>query len=276
MRPAVLIAALAVLGSFSSSAQTFGDMEDESRLYAETKQVNQFFRRFNGEEDEKGDRYFPRDRQYRDEALRKKYIARLFDASNTNITDELKIAFAKDVLDKSNPKFLDFHGDDWLAQVRATFIFNGINTPVILFLKLEQDHLGYKWVISSVFVERFLDYFERDTTKVGRFLHPLSHELEFMNLKRAFEGDSISQFTVRKFTPDHLSLFLYEIQKGNMKFRQVNEVKFHFMQIDGWYFELSQFNRAGYNRGWLISGLTRLNSESEKEVLKRYLLYETQ
>jgi uncharacterized ion transporter superfamily protein YfcC len=43
------------------------DKDEEARLYAETKQVNQFFRRFNGEEDEKGERYYPKDRQYRSE-----------------------------------------------------------------------------------------------------------------------------------------------------------------------------------------------------------------
>ena len=31
-----------------------GSTRDESELYASTKQVNQFFRRFNGEEDQKG------------------------------------------------------------------------------------------------------------------------------------------------------------------------------------------------------------------------------
>jgi len=35
-------------------AQLVSDLGDESKLYAESKQVNQFFRRFNGEEDEKG------------------------------------------------------------------------------------------------------------------------------------------------------------------------------------------------------------------------------
>ncbi len=44
-------------------SQTVGNyVEDESALYSSTKQVNQFFRRFNGEEDTKGDRYYPEDK----------------------------------------------------------------------------------------------------------------------------------------------------------------------------------------------------------------------
>lgn len=121
----------------------------------------------------------------------------------------------------------------------------------------------------------FEPYFKRDTTKVGKFLHPLSHELDFMNLRKAFNNkDSVSQFTVKRFVPDHLSVFLYEIKKGNLKFSTVEEVKFHFFQINGWYFELSEFNRPGYNTGWLISNLVKVNNEAEQNLLRKYLYYE--
>jgi hypothetical protein len=251
------------------------DKEDESKLYAETKQVNQFFRRFNGEEDEKGERYYPRDKQYRSEKLRRKYIGILFDANNGGISSDLKVQFGKDVLDKANPVILDFHGGNWFSEVHTTFTMNGKSEPVTLFMELEKDHDGSKWVISRVSASMFDPYFKRDTTKVGKFLHPLSHELDFMNLRKAFNyTDSISQFTVKRFVPDHLTVFLYEIKKGNLKFKTVEDVKFHFFQVNGWYFELSEFNRPGYNSGWLISNLVKVNNESEKNLLRKYLYYE--
>src|ERR1044072_223285 len=98
-------------------AQLVEEKDDESKLYAETKQVNQFFRRFNGEEDEKGERYYPKDKQYRSEKLRKKYIGMLFDAGNAGINGDLKVQFAKDVLEKTKPVILDFHGGSWFAEV---------------------------------------------------------------------------------------------------------------------------------------------------------------
>jgi hypothetical protein len=270
----LIVCALLFTTSLAGRAQLL-DKEDESKLYAETKQVNQFFRRFNGEEDEKGERYYARDRQYRSVRLRKKYISILFDAGNYNISNELKEAFVKDVLDKTEPDILDFHGGSWFSEVHTTFALNGKSEPVTLFMELEKDHLGYKWVISKVHADMFVPYFRRDTTKVGKFLHPLSHELDFMNLRKAFNyTDSLSQFTVKRFVPDHLSVFLYEIKKGNLKFRTVEEVKFHFFQIPGWYFELSEFNRPGYNTGWLISNLVRINNESEKKLLRAFLYYE--
>jgi len=260
--------------SLSAGAQLL-DKDDESKLYAETKQVNQFFRRFNGEEDEKGERYYPKDKQYRSEKLRKKYIGILFDASNAGISPELKTQFVKDVLDKNEHSILDFHGGKWFSEVSTVFAMNGKPEPVTLFMELEEDHLGAKWVISKVHADMFEPYFKRDTVRVGKFLHPLSHELDFMNLRKAFAyTDSVSQFAVKRFVPDHLSLFLYEIRKGNLKFKTVEQVKFHFFQIDGWYFELSEFNRPGYNTGWLISNLVKLNSASDKNLLTKYLYYE--
>jgi len=269
-----LFSLLFIFLSLSAGAQLL-DKEDESKLYAETKQVNQFFRRFNGEEDEKGERYYPKDKQYRSEKLRKKYIAILFDASNAGISPDLKAQFVKDVLDKSESSILDFHGGNWFAELNTVFTMNGKPEPVTLFMELERDHQGTKWVISKVHADMFEPYFKRDTTKVGKFLHPLSHELDFMNLRKAFAyTDSVSQFAVKRFVPDHLSLFLYEVKKGNLKFKTVEQEKFHFFQIDGWYFELSEFNRPGYNTGWLISNLVKLNSASDKNLLTKYLYYE--
>lgn len=259
--------------SFSGTqAQLKGDMDDESKLYAQTKQVNQFFRRFNGEEDEKGDRYYPRDKEYRSTKLRKKYLGILFDKDGRGVSADLKVDFAKEVLDKNI--ILDFHGGNWFSEVQTTFTLQGKEYPVTLFMELEKDHEGSKWVINKVFCEAFDPYFKRDTTRVGKFLHPLSHELAFMNLKRAFSNDSITQFAVRRFRPDHLSVFLYEVSKGNMKFKSVTALKFHFFQINGWYFELSDFNRPGYNTGWLISNLVRLKNDAEKELLRKHFYYE--
>jgi len=276
MKIVVLLFSFLLLAN-TSRAQLVTDMDDESRLYAESKQVNQFFRRFNGEEDEKGKRYYPGDKPYQSAKLRKKYLGILFDESNSGISNALKTQFVKEVIDKPESSILNFHGAGWFSEVHATFIVNGKAQPVILFMELEKDHLGTKWVINKVHVDAFEPYFVRDTTKIGRFLHPMSHELDFMNLRKALaNSDSVSQFTVKRFVPDHLSLFLYEIKKGNMKFQSVDQVKFHFFQINGWYFELADFNRPGYNTGWLMSNLVKLSNESDKDLLRKHLQYETQ
>ncbi|HLZ16130.1 MAG TPA: hypothetical protein VKQ08_03785 [Cyclobacteriaceae bacterium] len=267
-----ILVALAFSLSFHLQAQLVGDAEDEGKLYAESKQVNQFFRRFNGEEDEKGNRYYPGDKHYRNVRLRKKYLSILFDESNRGLNPSIKKEFAEGVFDKPEASILDFHSGKWFAEVRVLFQQSGADQPVILFMELEKNHLGYKWIISKAHVDRYDQYYVRDTARIGRFLHPMSHELDFMNLRKAFaNNDSISQFTTKTFKPDHLSVLLYELKKGSAKFKSVENVKFHFFQIDGWYFELANFNRPGYNTGWLISNLVKLKSDAEKDLLKRYL-----
>jgi len=267
---------LAMLTSFHLHAQVVNDMGDESKLYAESKQVNQFFRRFNGEEDYKGNRFYAGDKQYRTAKIRKKYLSVLFDESNSGISTALKADLLKQITDKPETTVLDFHAPNWFSELHTTFTFNGKPVPITLFMTLEKDHLGYKWVIQKVYADVFAAAFtKKDTTKVGRFIHPMSHELDFMNLRKAFDyKDSLTQFTVRDFVPDQLSVLLYEMKKGTLKFKQVDDVKFHFFQLDGWYFELSHFSRPGYNTGWLISNLVKLNNSSEKDVLRKYLYYE--
>jgi hypothetical protein len=269
----LILIGFALLLSFVAGAQIVGEV-DETKLYAESKQLNQFLRRFNGEEDEKGKRFYPGDKQYRNTKLRKKYFTILFDGANAGMTEQLKSEFTKNVLDKSDA-VLDFHGGNWFSEVQATFAFNGKEQTFTLFMEIEKDHLGYKWVISKVYAEALKPYFVRDTTRIGRFIHPMSHELDFMNLRKAFaNSDSVSQFAVKRFIPDHLSVFLYELKKGNLVFKSVSQVKFHFFQIDGWYFEVANFNRPGLNSGWLISNLVKLKNDSERDIMRKYLFYE--
>ena len=102
----------------------------------------------------------------------------------------------------------------------------------------------------------------------------MSHEIDFMNLVRTFEDKtSLEQYLAWKYEPDYLTLFIYEFKKGNLKFNTITKVKFHFFQVDGWYFELSDFNRKGYNTGWLISSLAKVSKE-QKDVMIKYIYHE--
>ncbi len=256
----------------SLQAQQIGNyLGDESLLYAETKQVNQFFRRFNNEEDKSGVRYGVKDKRYRELEERKKYIRILFDEENTGMKEETKAKFIADVCKKGSPQFLDFHKGNWFAEVKASFLRNGVEKEVTLFLRLEKAGLGHKWVLSNVYFEPYYKLFLSDTTQGKKFLHPLSHELDFMNLIKAFENvEKVQEYASDQYEPDYLTILLYEIKMGVMKFETVSETKFHFFQIENWYFELSEFNRASYNNGWLISSMVQVN-ETDKEILKKYI-----
>ncbi len=248
---------------------------DESVLYAETKQINQFFRRFNGEEDEEGNRYYQKDKRFREIELRKKYLSMLFDNQNPSLSNKIKSEFAREVTDKSDPVILDFHGGEWFAEVNAKFIYKGKEENAILFLRLQEEKVGSKWILTQAYFAPFAQLFSSDTTGGVAFLHPMSHELDFMNLRKVFQDNKakVDQFTARGYQPDFLSILLYEIKNNHIRFKTVMNVKFHFFQVEGWYFQLSKFNRPGYNRGWLISDLVQVTPK-ERELLTKYIYYE--
>jgi len=251
-------------------------VDDESMLYAHTKQVNQFFRRFNGEEDRYGERLSVNDPLFQNSQYRKEFINLLFDKESPIISKSLKDEFIGDASNAEHPNFLNFHGGKWFAQVKTIFLYKGVEKECTLFLKLQEEKVGSKWVITNVLFEPFTSFFintDSISESQRKFLHPLSHELDFMNLIKVFKQDQIiEQYAEEGFSPDYLSLFIYEFRKGLLQFKNVKEVKFHIFQINNWYFELSEFNRKGNNSGWLISNLLKI-SESDKEILKKFIYH---
>ncbi len=266
---------LLLLYSLMLDAQSLNSkLVDEGILNASTKQVNQFFRRFNGEESTKGERYYEGDKDYRSPALRNRYLNVLFDAQNNSISDNIKSEFIKQVNSGNSPGFINFHGDDWFAEVTTKFLYQGADVYITIFMNIEQENLGYKWVMSNVYFPHFKNLFN-STSADSKFLHPMSHEIDFMNLVRVFsDKNNVEQYIEKEKSPDYLSMFLYELKKGNLKYQSVTNLKFHFFQINGWYFEVSNFNRPGANSGWLISTLTKLEKAEDKQAIIKFIMHE--
>ncbi|MDI1323131.1 MAG: hypothetical protein PSV36_10305 [Algoriphagus sp.] len=265
---AILIASISVVSGQGIGSP--GTIKDDGRFAASTKQVNQFFRRFNAEESVDGTvRLYPGDPNYHNVQLRQGFIQILFDNQTSSISKELKDDFIKTVLSPVYPQYINFHQEGWIAEVEAEFTFKGKRESTTLILKLQPERMGYEWVIDAVIFPPFKNLFNKPVGEEKDFLHPLSHELDFMNLRKAFQDSNLPEaFTETSFKPDYLTLFLYEMKQNNIRFETVKDVKFHFFQIDGWYFEVNQFNRPGFNTGWLISNLVKLNIGDKETILK--------
>jgi hypothetical protein len=266
---------LAHLSVVSLAQQTVGAWKDEKLLYAETKQVNQFFRRFNSEEKVDGSRlYQGKDSLYRDPKARPKFLKMIFDNENPALSKDLKNAFIAEVTNKSKPQYLDFHGGQWFAELKTTFTYKGKELPLTMFLKLQDAKIGSKWVIDGVSFREYSQHYQKDSTDSKYFLHPLSHEVDFMNIHKIFENNSknIFEYTSADFKPDMITLFCEDVKSGALRFQTVQKLKLHFFQIDGWYFELNEFNRSGANTGWLISNLSRA-SDKEKKQLEEFIRF---
>ncbi|MBO7469182.1 MAG: hypothetical protein J6T37_03580 [Bacteroidales bacterium] len=251
---------------------SLGDVQmDEREFYTMTKQMGQFIHRFNYEEDPTGKRLYASDKDYRNAAKRKDALPLLFDLDNPRTSGNLRNFFVEDLL--KNRQFLEFLGGNWFSEVSAKFKWKGQDVDISLIMTLEKDGLGSKWVISNVFFSEFQKYFPQGelADREKHFLHPMSHELDFMNIYKIFNDPQIVEYYASTdYQPDYLTLFFYEIKQGTLKFNHVESVKFHVFQIQNWYFEVSWFNRSGYNSGWLISNLIYLKEEEKEALLKLY------
>jgi len=269
------ISVFLIIVSFANAQNLNGFTEDETTLYAMNKQVGQFIHRFNMEEDNLGKLLPKIDNRYHNNELREKFLPGMFDKSNPRTSGNLKKYFIDDVTNKDQPVYLNFLDKDWYAEVSATFTVNGVDENLILFLTIEEENLGSKWVLSNVYYRNLYKLFPKKDTAYQRehFLHPQSHELDFMNLHKALENpQQIEYYASTNYQPDYLTLFIYLMKTGDLKFKQINSVKFHFFQIKNWYFELSYFNRNNTNSGWLISNLMYVKEEDKYELIKTYKL----
>jgi hypothetical protein len=264
-----------IVFSFSTTVftQTLGEFNvDETAFYAMTKQMSQFFSRFNNEEDAAGVKYLPSNPNYHNNEKRKQLLPFLFDQENPRTASTLRDFFIEDLTKNDTDNFIKFTGGRWYAEVSSTFEYQGKQVPVVLFLTIEKERLGSKWVLTNVYFQGFNKLFPTGdiTEKEKHFLHPMSHELDFMNIYKAFRDPTIVEYYAKKsYQPDYLTLFFYEMKLGRMKFISVDTMKFHIFQMQDWYFEISYFNRKGNNTGWLISNLMYVK-ENEKEPLIKF------
>ncbi len=269
----ITLLAVALLLAGNVFAQTIGDFKmDETELYAMTKQMGQFMRRFNYEEDQFGNQLNPKDPKYHNNEMRRKSLPILFDQEKYGKQTELQRYFIEDVT-KGDSTFMTFLGGRWYSEVSCTFRYNGRDVNVILFLAVEKEGLGSKWVLTNVYFSEFNKLFPNGemAEREKHFLHPMSHELDFMNIYKAFQDpDVIEYYASKEYQPDYLTLFFYEIKKGKLVFQHVDSVKFHVLQIKDWYFEVSWFNRSGLNSGWLMSNVIYMPEKEKINLIKFY------
>lgn len=278
MRKFLLAGALLILSLFveTSEAQVYTNLgntdADERALYTMTKQMSQFISRFNYEEDQYGKKINPESEDYRDRQKRKTVLPLLFDMENPRTNGSLRDFFIAD-LTEYDSNYFEFLGGKWYSEVSATFKMNGEKVDISMIFAIEKENLGSKWVLTNVYFSDFSKLFPKGdiAEQQKHFLHPMSHELDFMNIYKMFKTpECVEYYASQSYTPDYLTIFFYEIKKGNLVFEKVNSEKFHVFQIDNWYFEVSWFDREGFNTGWLISNLVFLKDDEKDELLKFY------
>lgn len=233
-------------------------------------QLDEFIDRFNFDNDTKLLKYLAYN--YPDITIeRKGFLITLFDNFDIDYQEVLIKAFIDFVCDSVNPQYLNFYDNDWYAEVSCIIEFNHrIDTGKIILKNQFNNDSSSKWVITGVNSVILELPKSKDSLKI---ITPVSHGTGFIALNDVFkDGANIQNYIAKEYSIDKLTYFMTLMYYNKIKLKEVNKVKYHFLQIPGWAFTIEYFNRKELNSGWLISELTRMSNNEkekyEKEILK--------
>lgn len=267
--------AFAFLLVFNGTVLLAQDYENEYQniFVWQVKQVNEFIERFNNNDSTLLKKYAG-DNVSANLISRERLILSLFNAEKKDWDKTEVKSFIKSVDDKANPRFLSMYGDKWYASLNCDVNWKGRRENAVLRLKLIRlPSNGYKWIITAV-NGKFLNivapagavnqagFTMPAAVNKTTSLNPMSHGTDFMdiyqvntdkkNIANYFdEMDNLDAATQR---------FIQEIINSNAQITRVNNITYHFNQIDGWAFDIQQYNRQTRNSGWLISKLTKTSA----------------
>jgi len=225
----------------------------QDQFIARIKQFNEFVDRFNYEADFNDE--IP-DSSFKALYPRERYLAHLFDRNLITGEDNLLPPVNKFINDVCiGEHFIYKYSPKIIAAARTRILYEDLEGYITIYLN--QEIVGndmVKWVILDVQGE-VLDFMQSDTSHI-RFISPSSNETNFINMRRAL-ADSLhlQDYAHGNYTYDQLSVFFYCIYKGIIKVRQVEKITYHINDIPGWCLSVEEFNRSGYNSGWLISDI---------------------
>ena len=108
---------------------------------------------------------------------------------------------------------------------------------------------------------------------VTKTLQPTSFGTDFMNLVDALQDTAhLKSYVVRGAVDQPLTAFLNQLYRRELTFRQVDQIVYHFLQVEGWVFQVQDFHRPSTNWGWLINELLPL-AETEKPRYRTTVLH---
>jgi hypothetical protein len=260
----IVLLSFLCLGAF---AQDF-ENEYQGEFLWHVKQINEFVERFNNNDTTLLKQYYQKNEVTK--LTRERLIKSLFNAEQKDWKlDEIR-SFIKYVDNKANPKFLSLYAGKWYAHINCAVTWKGKPETAALTLRLEKlANNGYKWVITDVKAKFLIATVQTDPALMAfvmpvavdstTSLNPMSHGTDFMNIDRVTSDKKniANYFDADNSLSPITHYFIQECFSNRLKVKQANDISYSFMQIDGWAFDIQQYNRQTRNSGWLICKLTK-------------------
>ncbi len=192
--------------------------------------------------------------------------------------------FISQVCNVDSPCYLKYKDSEWFAELKCSVLYK--NRPQILTLILKVEHFendAFAWSIVGANAPFFplvkeakgakiLDISKYVPESERHFLSPVSHGLEFQDVRKIFGNKKhAADYVYESAHTTGIEKLLLLISKSEIKFVQVNKVTYHLLQINGWIVVIEKFKMKERNSGWLISELRKADDSVKKEFKKKKL-----
>lgn len=246
-----------------AKGQYLPDLTLDRDFAAQVKSMDEFAARFNGDETKPG--------LVSDSTIsRRNNIISLFDfnMSHENLTDDEFKDLLSDFVNEavSWEDRLSIANENAYAEAKCKVKYDKRNYQITLLMKREINvHGGNKWAIAGVKGLSALGLYSDKRLTIS----PVDHETHFMSLQDFFQANQKITPAMRSNSKeiDELSFFFGLCVAKAIEFIQVDDLKFHFMDVPNYVFVVEEIGRKGTNSGWLITQLKKMD-ESEKKQYK--------
>jgi hypothetical protein len=254
----------------------FSQVDENTRFAARVKQLEDFIHRFNFQTDILGNPITDISNvtiELNSNKIKfsKYQLIKFLFNSEKIITNEDSL-FIQEICKKTNPEIISFYDDNWYAVTKCNVTYNNKaeNLDLSLMNEVYPGHKS-KWVICGSDAN-FLNVLQKAKDSLS-ILSPISNDLNFQELTKAFnQPDNLSQFFEKNTKLAQFPVLAALMKSKQIKFNNVKNIVYHFLQIDGWIFTVDFYNREQGNSGWLISEVKQCTKE-EKQKYKTEKLH---
>ena len=247
----------------SIDAQFVGGLLNDDLYKTRVKLVDEFFGRFNGKE-------FRPDIKADSKDAKLNNVLVLFNAKMFKSMEDSAFVEAKAFAEKVIKDSITLHYQDsvWIAKAVCHGKLKGKTVDFTLYLNVENRRgKMYKWVIAKA--EGNVFNLTPSLQKESIMLMPDDHETNFMSLRRITteKDDYILNYKQKNYALDQTAVFYAYVYAGLLDIEYVKPLEFIFLQVPGYRFTISHFERENYNAGWLINSLDKITEEEKAEFL---------
>jgi len=264
-------------------AQHIVEYSAREHAFFRVNQLNDFSDRFNRVESSSFLNYIKKRGDESSEVTRDVLLYSLFHNNGKKMEEALKDKFINHII-FNNVKISE-NTENWYAKVNCLFTYQERELDLDLVLKFVHDTKfdGYKWEI--VKVEKLKN---RKTKKIPskkhlsgndekRVISPVSNEVHFIDLRRYLSDlEHLTDYFI-PIRNENEQNFILQLQSEKLKFEQVNEISYHFLQLEGWIFKVAYIDQNKLNpknTGWLMTHISEADHIQKNKYKHEELYFE--